>query len=213
MIALVSILVELVNIAANAAFVKQVEAARVLMTGNQLAKCREDNNPYKGWLSGLGAQRTMFLPDPCAQEAKDHAEALKGATVNDLPAQQASANSNAPTAQDLAAAPAPQLSTAYDPVGNTDPAIPESEFEVPSPGMQSLWSPSSLEEIMEEIWDDMEWEKMQESMQVEVMKILDEVEENARLARLWWCWGKPETHSHRLKFLPPNGNWVGKWAP
>lgn len=211
----VLIFVELVNIAANAAFVKQVEAARLLLTGNQLAECRQRTNPYlSGGLAGsIGNQRLMFAPDPCAQEAKDHAAALAGATTKDQPAAQLSQTSNAPTAQDLASAPAPQLATAYDPVGNTDPAIPESEFVVPSPGMQSLWSPSSIEEVMEKIWADMDWEELEEKMQIQVMEILDDLEENARRAKLWWCWGTPSPMPHKLKFQPRNQSWVGKWAP
>lgn len=208
---------ELVNIAANAAFVKEVETARMLLVGEQLARCRERNNPYNNWFN-QPTHQAMMQPDPCLYLEKKHnylQQKLAGATTSDIAAVQEGARSNAPTAQDLAAAPAPQLATAYDPIGNTDPAIPESELIIHSPGSQNTWSPTSLEEAMEIIASELDQiEAAREaSLLIQIQSILDDIEGNARLARKWWCWG-PSRHKKRgLKYQPPNQNWVGRWTP
>ncbi|AXX39018.1 nonstructural protein NS2-L [Mouse kidney parvovirus] len=206
---------ELVNIAANAAFVKQVEAARLVLVGNQLAACRERNNPFQNWFSP-NPRQAMFQPDPCLYLEKKHhylQQKVSGATTSDIAAVQEGSRSNAPTAQDLAAAPAPQLATAYDPVGNTDPAIPEQEYHVPSPGALSVWSPLSLEETMEMISQEIEWENLQAQIARQVAQILADLEENADIAKKWWCWGKPKAKKHGIRFQPPSQAWVGIWAP
>lgn len=207
---------ELVNMAANAAFVKEVETARMLLVGEQLARCREKNNPYNNWLNQPSRQ-AMMQPDPCLYLAKKHhylQQKLAGATTEDIVAVQEGARSNAPTAQDLAAAPAPQLHTAYDPVGNTDPAIPESEMIVHSPGSQNTWSPTSLEEAMEMIAAELDqMEVAQTALQIQIQNILVDLEGNARLARLWWCWGTRKHKKTGIRFQPPNATWIGRWTP
>lgn len=209
------LLPELVNIAANAAFVKQVEAARLLLVGNQLANCRERNNPYNNWFQQPNPQ-AMFGPDPCLYLEKKHQylqNKLSGATTESIPAVQQGQRSNAPTAQDLAAAPAPQLATGYDPIGNTDPAIPMEEFIVHSPGALSVWSPLSLDQAMEMIQMEIELEKQTQQIQIAILNILEDIEGNAKLAKKWWCWGKAKYRKHNLHFNPPNQTWIGKWNP
>ncbi|UTI93238.1 NP [Tilapia parvovirus] len=104
----------------------------------------------------IGGAVAPFLP-PIVDAGADKlqsflgsaAESLSGATTESLPAQAASQVANAPTQEDLSAAPAPQLSTTQDPVPSTDPAIPETEFR---PGTLENWfldTPSN-EEIAEQ---------------------------------------------------------------
>ncbi|QHB35440.1 putative accessory protein NP-F [Capuchin kidney parvovirus] len=158
----------------------------------------------------------MFQPDPCLYLEKKHhylQQKLAGATTSDIAAVQQSSRSNAPTAQDLAAAPAPQLATAYDPIGNTDPAIPEQEYHTPSPGSLSIWSPLSLEETMNMIAQELEWERLQTQITQQVLQILQDLEENAAIAKKWWSWGKRKTKKHGIRFQPPSQAWVGIWAP
>lgn len=210
-------LTELVNIAANAAFVKEVETARMILVGEQLARCRDRNNPYNNWLNQPSKQ-AMMQPDPCLYLEKKYTylqQKLAGATTSDLAAIQAAARSNAPTAQDLAAAPAPQLATAYDPPQNTDPAIPESEAIVHSPGSQNTWSPTSLEETMCMIADELDQMQAAQTaaIQTQIQQILIDLEGNAKLAKRWWCWGKVKYKHHGIHFQPPNQDWIGRWIP
>ncbi|QIM55916.1 NP protein [cachavirus 1A] len=187
------------------------------MTSNQLAECRENNNPYN-WL-GQPTIQAQFGPDPCLEQERARWEAeqqlnqqIAGATTNDIAAIQAGQRSNAPTAQDLASAPAPQLATGYEPVGITDPAIPLSEFQVPSPGMLSMWSPISIDETMELILDEIEWEAMEMEIRQKVIVILDGLVDNMHQSQKWWCWGKGKKPL-KLKFKPKNSAWIGKWSP
>nr|WNL54735.1 NP [Feline chaphamaparvovirus] len=187
-----------------------------MMTANQLAECRENNNPYN-WM-GQPTRAAMFGPDPCITQARTHWEAqqevdrLAGATTEDISAVQVAQTNNAPTAQDLASAPAPQLATGYEPVGQTDPAIPLTEYQVPSPGMISLWSPMSVDSTIEMILDEIEWETMEIEIREKVLVILEGLTANMILSRRWWCWGKG-AKPLKLQFKPKNNDWIGRWSP
>lgn len=205
---------------AAAVAAKEAAAARLILASNQLAECRENNNPYN-WM-GQPTRAAMFGPDPCLEQERERHEAdqavqaadqrIAGATTSDIAAIQAGAASNAPSVQDLASAPAPQLATGYDPVGITDPSIPLSEYSVPSPGMQSLWSPLSIDAVMEMILDEMEWEKVEEEVRQKVLVILDGLVENMDNFGKWWSWGKGPK-SLKIKFKPKNQKWIGMWSP
>lgn len=190
------------------------------MTSNQLAQCREENNPYN-WM-GQPTANAMFGADPCLEQERERHDAelaaqaadqrIAGATTSDIAAIQTGQMSNAPTAQDLAAAPAPQLATAYDPVGITDPAIPLSEYSVPSPGMESMWSPLEIDQTMEDILKEIEWETLEMEIAKKVLVILDGLVENMVMSRRWWSWGKGKK-ALNIKFKPNNSKWVGSWSP
>ena len=162
----------------------------------------------------------MFGVDPCLeqerarynaeQEVQAANQKIAGATTSDIVAIQAGQKSNAPTAQDLASAPAPQLATAYDPVGQTDPAIPLSEF---SPGMQSLWSPMSIDSTMEHILEEIEWEAMEVEIREKVLVILDGLVDDMVTAGKWWCWSKKKRKPLKVTFVPKNQEWVNHWSP
>lgn len=205
---------------AAAVAAKEAAAARLILASNQLAECRENNNPYN-WM-GQPTRQAMFGPDPCIEQERERISAeqsvqaadqrIAGATTSDIATIQAGAASNAPTAQDLASAPAPQLATGFDPVGITDPSIPLSEYSVPSPGMQSQWSPMSIEAVMEMIADEMEWEKVEKSVRSQVLVILDGLVENMDMFGRWWSWGKG-AKALKIKLKPRNQDWVGRWSP
>lgn len=207
--------------AANAVAAREAAAARFLLTSEQLAKCREENNPYNHWFLGPAQDVSWALdaPDPCreqwiqatqAHEELQKAEQnLSGSTTGSIPHVQAGQQSNAPTSQDLAAAPAPQLATSGDPVGITDPAIPVSEYTVPDPGMDSMWSPSSIEDVMMQIAEELDAQGMEVDRQI--LTSLDLIEDNMRTYARWWSW----TPGRRagIKWKPKNQSWVGKWVP
>lgn len=200
--------------AANAVIASNAQAARQALLMQQLEKCREENNPYKqGFFPGMAPRQAMWAPDPC-QHIVDQLDELAGQTVENQPAQAAGSRSNAPSAQDLAAAPAPQLSETFtDPVGNTDPAIPESEFQVPSPELNNMWSPQEIEDTMVQIAEQIEKE---EAMHVdqEIEKLLELMRQKMMLARMWVaCWGSGEKWPLKLKYKPKNQAWVGKLLP
>lgn len=197
--------------AANAVAARDAAAARALLTQQQLQTCQEENNPYTRWGGGIhtNVEWAVNAPNPCLPQQKAATAAwvalqkLSGATTTDIAATEIGQNSAAPTSQDLQSAPAPQLATAFDPAGITDPAIPESEF---SPqGMNNLWSPTSIEEIMTQIAMEMDNPPNDQDM-------LD-LEDNLRKYRTWWlCWGKPLVKTE-IKWKPKNQNWVGWWTP
>lgn len=205
--------------AANAVAARDAAAARFLLSSEALAKCREDNNPYNQWglgFQGLEPTWAVDAPDPCREAWKaatsdyyalqSAEKTLAGATTTSIDAAQASQRSNAPSSQDLASAPAPQLATSGDPVGITDPAIPISEYTVPEEGMECSWSPSSIEAVMEQILEEMEAEPSERSLAV-----LEEIESNMRAAGMWWSWNRGR--STGIKWRPKNQGWVGRWIP
>lgn len=202
---------EVARSAANAVIAKQAAAARLLLVADQLAKCREENNPYN-WL-GQPTPQAMWGPDPCEELEREKAN-LENILAGEksLPQAAAQSASNAPNAENLAAAPAPQLATAYDPVGNTDPAIPESEFSDSGGSLQNVWSPITIDSLMEEIFGQVDWDQLEEEMQQAVFMELGEIEDNVIQSRKWYAWA-PGKKQKKLKFMPDSLAWVGKWAP
>lgn len=207
--------------AANAIAARDAAAARFLLTSEQLAACREKNNPYNQWGGGINQDVTWAVdaPDPCrkqwieatkAHQELQHAETqLSGTTTTSIPAIQVGARTNAPTTQDIASAPAPQLATSQDPVGLTDPAIPISEFTTPDQGMECDWSPSSIEEVMLQILEEMETNQIQITPQI--LETMDTIESNMQAMGKWWAWSVGKKAG--IKWKPKNQSWVGKWLP
>lgn len=91
--------------------------------------------------AAISNQQTKLLPLPAPE---DHLlpiltkEGISGATVTDQEAQALAQQTPAPTLQDLATAPAPQLAQTSDPVGRTDPALAASEYITPQPHLSNL---------------------------------------------------------------------------
>ncbi|QEJ80806.1 NP [Psittacara leucophthalmus chapparvovirus] len=199
---------ERVNLAANAAIVQQAAAARLLLASQNLAACREENNPYLPGRNPFGVPaRLMWAADPCAEQEKE----LAGATVAHADAVAAAQVSNAPTAQDLPSAPAPQLSDSWD-IAATNPVIPESEFVTPDPHLQNMWSPLSILDVMEMIA--MELENQGESTSSsEIEEEMELIYENMRAFQSWWAWEKPKRKRRRYQFKPKNEDWIGRWMP
>lgn len=105
-----------------------------------------------------------------------------GATTEDSAAAAAAQTSNAPNQEDLAAAPAPQLAETTDPVGNTRPEVPESEFETgatQSTLLDPLGDPENfLEAVLQEIGNaEEDWDPM------EIQELMDQLEEQLYAAR------------------------------
>lgn len=203
------ILLELVNLAANAVIAKQAEAARLLLATQALAKCREENNPYDPGSNPLGPSRLqMWGPDPCEIQEKDVAQA-KAALA-------ASQTSAAPTPQNLASQPAAQLSVTWDDSGLFLPETVNAEL----PELESQWDPQGVEEVMNQI--------AQEMMQIdhvnlrgvgqefpsnEVLELMEVVEEGLTIWSLWipdpikW----PKKLRWQLQLKDPG--WAKKWEP
>ncbi|UOH27079.1 nonstructural protein 2 [Galliform chaphamaparvovirus 17] len=204
------ILLERANIAVNALIAKQAAAARLLVASQSLAKCREQNNPYLPGNSGpFGPSRAqLYGPDPCLTQEKE----LAGATTAHMEAVALAQKSAAPTAQDLQAAPAPQLSSSYD-VPDTDPAVPETEHIVPAPALNNTWSPNSLLEIMDMIAQEIETSDPGWLTDAEMIDQLEIIYRQG-LAFLHWLPGLYPTKPRKpYKYQPKNENWIGKWAP
>lgn len=177
------------------------------MTTQQLQACREQNPAYT-WL-GTPTRQAMWGPDPCQAEV----DAVRGATVEDQAAQQAAQIAQAPTSQDLASAPAPQLSSSYDPVGNTDPAIPDSEGIIPNPDLTNLWSPMDVDDVLLRILEDAEMEGSEEWL-LRMIWLLEDLEADLRATGKWTPWGsKPKAKWLNIKLNPKNEKWVGKFQP
>nr|WOX03039.1 nonstructural protein 2 [Psittaciform chaphamaparvovirus 4] len=210
---------ERANIAANAVIAKQAAAARLLMASQALSKCRAETNPYLPGNSGpFGPTRQqLWGPDPC-QEQMDE---LKGATTENAAAVAAAQRSNAPTAQDVQAAPAPQLSDAWVGQPMLDPAIPETEMIVPSPGQDNDWSPTTVLEVMEMLAAALpdEQEEMETgeggstSSSQSIWSELDLIFENMIAYQSWDSWKPPIRVRARYQYLPNNAAWIGSWLP
>ncbi|QPN96885.1 nonstructural protein 2 [Barn owl parvovirus] len=200
-------ILDVVTEAANAIIAQEAAAARLLLASQHLAECRERTNPYlpgNSW-GGLGPSRTaMWAPDPCLEELREYA----GATTAHQEAVAAAQIANAPTAQDLSSAPAPQLSSAYDPPQDLDPAIPESEGIVPSPAQNNMWSPTVPDDVMVAISETIE------AMTPEIEEDMEVVLENMNMLLHWMCWRTPKkVRQRRMQFLPKNQDWIGRWTP
>lgn len=204
-------LTERANIAANALVVQQAAAARLLMSAQALAECREQTNPYlPGNMGLLGPTRQqMWGPDPCATQEKD----LADATAQNVAAQQAAQIQNAPNMQDLQVAPAPQLVQTYDPLDPLRPDIPETEMIVPSPQMSMTWSPTSLLEVMDALAAEMEARSPANSLTSEDLEELFRIHMNLIALCHWDCGYPTHKRKKRYQYLPDNQDWIGKWLP
>lgn len=199
---------ELLNAAANAEAAEKAAAARLLMTTQQLQACREENNPYT-WM-GTPTRQAMWGPDPCQEQM----EAVRGATVEHQAAVAAAQISQAPTAQDLSSAPAPQMSSSYDPVGNTDPAIPDSEGVVPDPALNNPWSPMDVDDLMLDLLNRLEADGMeQEEVWIRMRWLLEDLEAALRSTKKWLWDGNAKAKWLKVQFKPKNQRWVGMWQP
>lgn len=200
------LLLEQVNIAVNALLVQEAAEARKLLAAQNLAQCREETNPYLPQNNPFGPSRiAMWGPDPCAQQEKD----LAAATVDHLAAQQLAQLANAPSVQDPSSAPAPILAETFDTPMN--PMIPETEYTVPDPQLQNMWSPDTMLTTMDKLANILEQQNVQPSPEIiEEMEIIDE---NIKMTTLWDAWKKPRRRRRRYQFLPNNQSWIGKWTP
>nr|WOX03044.1 nonstructural protein 2 [Psittaciform chaphamaparvovirus 5] len=205
------IFAERVNIAANAIIAQQAAAARLLLASQSLAKCREETNPYlPGNRGPFGPSRQQIWgPDPCATQEKE----LAGATTDHMAATALAQHSAAPTAQDVQAAPAPQLSEAWVGEPLLDPAIPESEVQVPSPALSNDWSPTTLLQVMDMIAEQMEADEAGSTASEAMEEELELVFQNMYLFLSWDAWKRPKRSRRPFQYLPNNADWIGSWLP
>ncbi|TRZ05897.1 hypothetical protein HGM15179_021209 [Zosterops borbonicus] len=131
---------ERLNSAVNAVIAEQAAAARVLLASQALAECRQQNNPYLPGASLFGPTRSqMYGPDPCLEQEKELAEAQAAKAAAQI--------SNAPTEQNTAVAPAIQLADTWD----SSELFQPDTMNVDLPELESMWSPTSVEEILDMI--------------------------------------------------------------
>lgn len=197
-----SILLERLNIAANALIAEQAAAARLLLASQALADCRERTNPYLPGNNPLGAPRNvMYCPDPCQEEE----EALRGATQEHQAAQQAAQVSAAPDPAAATAAAAVQMSNTWEPSEFFDPVIMNADV----PSLESMWSPTSLEDVMEALAVQMEVESLGGDMEEEM-----EIVRKNMTALLMWSPSHPtKARKKRYALTLNNAEWVGLWVP
>lgn len=197
------IVVERVNIAVNAVIAEQAAAARLLMASQALAACREQNNPYLPRNFPLGPPRSlMYGPDPCSAEE----EALAGATAAHQEAQQAAQIANAPAAAAVQVAPAVQMSDTWDSSELFDPTT--MNVEIPHQ-LDSMWSPTSIEDVMEMIALQME---VDEGLNVSSDEEMEIIYTNM-IALIHWS---PAYKTHKRKGAQvhlKNNEWIGTWLP
>nr|WPD49017.1 MAG: nonstructural protein 2 [Protoparvovirus sp.] len=139
----------------------------------------------------------MWAPDPCQTQMKELAELQE---VEKQLAQTASP----PTASVPAAAP--QLSDTYDLADLMDPAIPETEFQPADPSLNNMWSPNSIENIMQEIWEEMEARGGGSDEEMETL--LHNI-----TVFLHWVPERGCKRRTKLKYNPNNKRWIGIWVP
>lgn len=193
--------VERVQQAADAVLASSVGAARLALVAQQLADCRQANNPRSQWLPGMVPQQAMWAADPCLPLENELASLqTEAAGEKEVPA------------GNLGAAVAPQLATEGDPVPNMDPAIPAQEFTAGEPGASNRWAETwgpedLLEMIIEEMGD--------RPLTSEEMEDLESILEMTQVVHLWCPWGGPGTKNlkWKMKYNPRNQGWLGKWAP
>ncbi|UOH27050.1 nonstructural protein 2 [Galliform chaphamaparvovirus 10] len=205
------IILELVNMAANAVIAQQAAEARLLMASQALAECREQNNPYLPGNTGPfgpNIRQLMYAPDPCETQEKE----LAGATTDHAAAVALAQSSNAPTAQDIQSAPAPQLSSSFD-VNNLDPAIPETEWISPSPSLVNMWSPTSLDQVLAEVAMELENIQPGSSSSSDISMELDTIRENITCFLSWDPWNRPVRKRKRYQYIPNNQGWIGFYVP
>ncbi|QGJ83205.1 nonstructural protein 2 [Peafowl parvovirus 2] len=179
------------------------------MASQSLAQCREQTNPYLPGNSLFGPTRQMMYgPDPCETQEKE----LAGATTAHLEAVALAQRSAAPTAQDVQAAPAPQLSSTFDPP-DIDPAIPPTEQVIPSPDLNNMWSPDTLQEIMDMIAEEMEIIQPGSTSSSEAEEQMEIVWDQMVTFLHWVPRFHPRKRKPGFQYLPKNQDWIGKWVP
>lgn len=189
---------ERVNLAVNAAIVQEAAAARALLAAQALADCRAENNPF---LPGsiLGPSRAaMWGPDPCLEQEKELADAQA--------AQRAAQISSAPTEQNLAAGPAAEFSNTWDPSELFQPET----MNVDIPQLESAWSPTSLEDILEMIAVQMDVDQdegLSEALEGEIEKI----RKNMIAAQMWDPGHKTFKRPKRYQLVLKDNGWAGHW--
>lgn len=193
---IVLIHLERLNLAVNAAIVSEAAAARLVLAGQALAECRQQNNPYLPGNSPLGPSRAqMYGPDPCMEQEKELAEAQA--------AQAAAQISNAPTQQNLGSAPHVQLADTWDSSELYQPDTINADL----PELESVYSPMRVQEVVHEIL-----QKLGEEPTDEELMELEILEENMRAVSLWIPLPLRQTKKrYQLKLRNPG--WVGKWVP
>lgn len=194
---------ERANMAANAVIVEQAAAARLLLASQALAKCREENNPFSPSNIFGPSRAQMWGPDPCLQQEKE----LAGATVDHQAAQSAAQIANAPTAQNLAAQPGTQLSNTWEPSELFDEVLQNTNY----PELQSPWSPTSVENVMEMIAVEMELED-QEAWE-QAGEELDKYRKNMLALHMWLPNHQTYVLSKPLSLKLKNQRWIGMWLP
>lgn len=188
--------------AANAAIAKQAATARLLLASEALAQCRQETNPYLPGNTLFGPTRTqMFGPDPCLIQEKELAEA--SLAVRQLSAQ--------PTPAELGVAPAPQLTSTLDPQTPTDPAIPITENVTPEPYQLQLWSPQSIENVMNQIWEEMEHQQYNYP-EDEIYQALSVIHQQMVIF-CQWVPDTPPKKNQNFLYNPKNREWIGTWVP
>nr|WPD49023.1 MAG: nonstructural protein 2 [Protoparvovirus sp.] len=191
------IILERATRAVNAVIARQAQAARVLLAAQNLQQCREQNNPYAPGNFLLGPSLSQrWGPDPCLTQEKELAEAQL----------LASQIAGAPTPAAPHAAVAPELSDSFDLNQNLDPSIPETEFITPDPCLNNMWSPDSIEQIMNEIWEEMEQQGGGSDQEMETL--LQNI-----TTLLLWVPKKGIKRNKKYQFHPNNQKWIGHWAP
>nr|QMI57848.1 nucleoprotein [Chestnut teal chaphamaparvovirus] len=200
---MVVLILERANQAVNAVIADNSQAARLLLAAQQLNECINRNDPRapgNSWLPGVVDSRNQWAPDPCAKE-REAVESM----------QEAIAGEKVAALQNLGAAVAPQLAHPQDPIPNTDPAVPSSEFVVPDPGQNNPFNPLTEEEIMELIEQGMrepleEWDEHMRDLSNQISTVM-------RRLILWCPWGGPGMKNLKWQYKPKNEDWLNKWVP
>lgn len=198
---------ERVNLAVNAVIAKQAAAARLLLAQQTYAECRERNNPWLPGNSLLGPSRAaMWGPDPCQQEMEEIRDATGAVQV----AAEAARVSTAPAPQAVAAGGGIELSNTWEASELFDSVILNAELPAE---LQSSWSPTGLEEVLEGIAVEMELEQAGE----EAWEAMEVAEENIRknvTALLHWDPGWPVVKlGNRFSLNLKNKKWIESWMP
>lgn len=208
---MVVLILERSNQAVNAVIASNSQAARLLLAAQQLNECINRNDPRSpgnSWIPGMVDSKSQWAPDPCAKE-REAVESI----------QQAIAGEKVAALQNLGAAVAPQLAHPQDPIPNTDPAVPSSEFVVPDPGQDNPLNPLTHQEIMELIEEGMredpmevpedlleEWDRM-------VQNQMNQISTVTKRLILWCPWGGPGVKNLKWEYKPKNIDWLNKWVP
>lgn len=196
---------ERVNIAANAVIAEQAAAARLLLASQALAQCREENNPFLPSNPFGPSLSQRWGPDPCLEQEKE----LAGATTAHQEAAAAAQISNAPASQNLAAAPGTQLSNTWEPSELFEGTLQNTDY----PQLQSMWSPTSVEDVLEMIAVQMEADQVGEMMWEEMGEELDRLRRNMTALLCWDISHQTVRRRLRLRLTLTNTTWIGSWSP